>query len=280
LGGTPLFVTIDPTTDQLGVTSGGGGGGLTFEGDSGQGSATPSAGVINFNALNTGGGTTYFSGSGSTMAFNASDTNFNTVIGGGSGLGSLPIPGIENTTLGWGALTTVGISGVNGNTGVGFNVLGGLTSGNYNTVMGYFAGTGYMRSESSNIIISCGTDPSVGGESNALHIGAGTGSATGELNQAFISGINGVTLGGTPLFVTIDPSTDQLGVTSGGGGGGVTINCDVGSATGSTLALYAHTGFALAGSSVAFIGNVTEIDLQMTDINDNTMIGSSAVIVQ
>jgi hypothetical protein len=94
------------------------------------------------------------------------------------------------------------------NTLYGANAANGLSSGAANVVVGWNAGTAYTGSESSNIILG---SVGVNGESNTLHIGDGTGSGTKQLNQAFISGIFGITVGtadGIPVFVG---SGDQLG---------------------------------------------------------------------
>jgi hypothetical protein len=285
-----------------------GGGGITTINVDQSGSVTGSTIDLfaNSGSANAGSSVNFIAVSGTEIDLQVTDPYDNTIIGLASGNGS--ITGSQNTSVGWlnyTALTSgsdntaLGITALrflvdgNLNTAIGAGTLSSITSGVGNTALGFGSGPGsgdvsqnifigqqaglnYAGGEANNILIGTYQLGGTVGEANTLRIGNGTGSSIGQLSQAYVAGINGVTLGGTPLFVTIDPTTDQLGVTSGGGGGGVTINCDVGSATGSTLALYAHTGFALAGSSVAFIGGVTEIDLQMTDINDNTMIGSSA----
>jgi hypothetical protein len=46
-------------------------------------------------------------------------------------------------------------------------------------------------------------------ESHVLRIGAGTGTSTQQLNKAFISGIQGITVTGTAVLVS---SSDQLGI--------------------------------------------------------------------
>jgi hypothetical protein len=95
------------------------------------------------------------------------------------------------------------------NTAVGGATLFYLNGGYYNTGLGYNAGSSYTSTEGSNVVIN---SPGVLGESNTLRIGQATGSGSQQLAQAFISGINGVTLGGTPKMVVIDSTTDQLAV--------------------------------------------------------------------
>jgi len=83
-------------------------------------------------------------------------------------------------------------------------------------------------------------------------------------------------LGGTGI--TTSGAGNTITITNTGGGGVETFNVDDGgSVTGGTLQLYGNTGSANAGSSVKFIASsATEIDLQTTDLNGNTMIGGGS----
>ena len=65
---------------------------------------------------------------------------------------------------------------------------------------------------------------------------------------------------------------------SGGGGGSAitTIDGDVGSITGSTVTIYADNAANAAGSSVKFINSGTISTLQLSDANENTMIGKNS----
>lgn len=74
------------------------------------------------------------------------------------------------------------------------------------------------------------------------------------------------------------PGVNDLTISStGGGGGSVTIDGDSGSVTGSTIDLYANSGSANCGASVSFTAaSATELDLVVTDGNDNTVIGFNA----
>ena len=112
-----------------------------------------------------------------------------------------------NTCVGDDSLTI--LNGGSYNSGFGAQSLTGLSSGNYNSTLGYGSGNSYNSTESNNICIN---NSGTSGESNALRIGQGTGTGNQQLSTAFVSGINGNTIGGTPLMVVIDPSTDQLGV--------------------------------------------------------------------
>jgi len=164
------------------------------------GTAIPSGGVINIITDNTGlnaGATVLFAGSGNTVQLNVTDVNSNTTIG--KDAGSSILSGNQNTMLG--ALA--------GN---------GLSLGSSNILIGYNSGDNYIGSESSNILLG---NTGTASESHVLRIGAGTGSGTGQLNKAFISGINGINVGSTATVVT--ESGDQLGTAVITAGTGITI---------------------------------------------------------
>jgi hypothetical protein len=178
------------------------GGIITIDGDAG--SVTGSTVSL---ISNTGSsfGTTKFTGSGTTMQFTVSDTFNNTFLGnntqtGGAGNGSFNVAlgSYAGSVLNGGAAADVCLGAEAGIQ---------LTSGTYNVLIGYQGGY-YFTGEGSCIAIN-----SLGnaGASNTLTIGAGTGTGNQQLNRAFISGINGVT-SSNPLMVTINSSTDQLGV--------------------------------------------------------------------
>lgn len=83
-----------------------------------------------------------------------------------------------------------------------------ITTGSNNIILGTAAGSSYVTSESSNIVIgNIGTVA----ESNTIRIGT-QGAGAGQQNRAFIAGINGVT-SSNAAFVTINTSTGQLGTT-------------------------------------------------------------------
>ncbi len=179
--------------------AGGGGGITTINGDTG----SVTGATVTFNANSQAGKTVTLSGSGTTMSFNVTDGNNQTAIG----LFALNAGGnANNTALGQQALQSATGSS---NTALGSTALRQLTTGNFNIGIGVSSGAAYTGSESSNIIISGASDPSVNGESHVLRIGNGTGSGVGNLNKAFISGIDGITVTGTAVLVS---SSDQLGV--------------------------------------------------------------------
>jgi hypothetical protein len=115
-----------------------------------------------------------------------------------------------NSAFGYQSLTFLnGAGSAINNSAFGVNSLPNLVTGSFCVGIGANSGEGYTSSESSNICIN---SYGVVGESNVGRIGAGTGTANQQLAEFFLSGVNGNTLGGTPLMVVIDSSTDQLGV--------------------------------------------------------------------
>ncbi len=94
------------------------------------------------------------------------------------------------------------------NTAVGDETLDTLLTGQRNTAIGYNAGGNYTGAESNNICIGSNTI-GVTSESNTLHIGLSTGTGIGQLNAAYIAGINGITVTGTAVLVS---ASDQLGI--------------------------------------------------------------------
>lgn len=221
---------------QSGPLTGGGGGGGGIETINGDvGSITGSTVTIFANnATNNSGSTVEFVNSGTVSTFNVTDGAQNTIIGNGSG--NLASTGAQNTAVGafnlssvtngaqntacgndiLGACTTGG-----GNTGIGFGVMGTLTSGNNNIGVGFEGvlagittgvdniafgqncGQAYTSSESDNILFN---NLGVVGESHIIRIGT-QGSGSGQQDKAFVAGITGVTIPGSPVAVS---STGQL----------------------------------------------------------------------
>ncbi|MGH3055846.1 MAG: hypothetical protein ACRDL7_12810, partial [Gaiellaceae bacterium] len=95
-----------------------------------------------------------------------------------------------------------------------------LTAGLYNCFIGQLSGVSYTGSESSNICIGYNA-AGVLGESNALRVGQGTGSSSGQLNKAFICGIDGVNVGSVAKVLTM--ASDQLGTATITAGTGVSV---------------------------------------------------------
>ncbi len=86
----------------------------------------------------------------------------------------------------------------------------GAFTGSYNTWVGSRTGINLTSTGDSNIYIGDST-AGVTAESNKLRIGSATGTGQGNLNAAYIAGINGTTSTGTTVIIA---STDQL--TAGG----------------------------------------------------------------
>jgi len=213
--GTQLVVTVvntavttaagwNSTYQTLALAAGGI---ATLAGNSG--SATGS--TVTLDALTNCGITANFVNSGATAALKISDSvgSQNTILG--LAAGRTGYSGLGNTSLGYGTLNS--ITSASYNTAVGQGSLTLITTGQYNIGIGRqssssAAGLSYTSSESSNIVLN---NAGVLGESNALRIGVATGTAAGNLNKAFIHGINGVT-SSNETAVTINSSTSQLGV--------------------------------------------------------------------
>lgn len=207
--------------------------------------------------------------------------NFTSVGGGGNvGLGTNALLSLDtatsNVAIGVAALfqtdsssANVAVGGttlsglVNGNgnnTAVGAQAGSNLSSGAHNCLIGESAGSAYNSSESSNIVIGSQIAGG-GGESNTLRIGNGTGASNGQLQQVFISGIQGVNAGSVATVVSI--SGDQLGTTTLTGGLGMTItptaNTITFDVTGGVTSLAGDSGSSTTGS-VTITGGTTGLE--------------------
>lgn len=197
----------------------------SFVGDSG--TATPSAGVLNVKATSTAGSSVSFTGAGSTLTLNVTDSGSNTLIGLGAGrtgntgvgntsLGPITLAaltsGIRNVCVGYesGNLITSGTT----NTAIGYGTLDFITTGSNNICIGSEAGSGLTGNDSGNVLIAsagtAGTNNTIQiGGTNNIKISLGTSSTT----NCLIQGIFGVTVGGgTGTAVFID-TNGNLGTT-------------------------------------------------------------------
>lgn len=299
------FVNVDATPgSQVWESVGGTPGIITINGDNG--SITGSTVTIYANnASNNCGSSVAFVNSGTTSTLNVTDANNNTMIGVSSGNAT---PGTNNTALGRltgnlltsgngncffgqnaGALVTTGSSNVI----VGYTA-GNTTTGSFNVLLGDQAGASQAGTESSDIYI--GYLLGVNGESHTLRIGNGTGTGSGQLNKAFICGITGASpvSANTPQVVLCDNANNLTTISSSNAGyvltsngtatpsfqvlpGSVTtINGDSGSITGATVTIYTNNAANANGSTVEFINSGTTSLLQITDANNNTLIGIGA----
>ena len=208
-----------------------GGGGLiqTINGDTG--SITGSTVTIYTAAnINLSGATVGFFNSGTTSLFQLTDGS-NMFIGNAAGTVNFQgANGVDNMSFGsqtlsslfltlgtangnsaFGAEALQNLNTGNNNTSLGYHCLQNLKTGNYNLGIGQVAGFNYSTSESSNIII-CNSGIAL--DSNVIRIGT-QGSGAGQQNTCYIAGIVGVTNSNAQL-VTVNSSTGQLGVSTGG----------------------------------------------------------------
>ena len=192
---------------------------ITLTGDTGGGLTGSS---FTFTAKPSAGSSTSFSGSGTTLTLNTTDSGDNTIIG--LSAGNSTLSGTANCGLGFATLNAL-TTGSN-NCSMGYAALDHCTTGGYNLALGLQSlqslvsgsnnlslgnsGFNYTTSESSNILLNNGGTV---GESNTLRIGSGTGTGSAQLTKAFIQGITGNTVSNAEL-VTINSSTGQLGVTA------------------------------------------------------------------
>ena len=137
-------------------------------------------------------------------------------------------------------------------------------------------GSNFSGTESDNILINT---PTVTGINNRLVIGAGTGTGSQQLSTAFIHGINGNTVS-SPLMVTINSGTSQLGTAAIPTGTVSTLTGDVGGAISPTAGNFnVLTGLATnnAGATLFFDGSGSTLSLVASDtVKANTFIGASS----
>lgn len=200
--------------------------------------------------------------------------NSNVILGVSAAL-SLDI-GIENIIIGRSA--AVSATGADSNVIIGHSVAGllgngaenviigesaasFLTDGQFNVLIGQNTADGYTSNESSNICIGAGI-PGTLGESNVLRIGNGTGTGNGQLNQTFISGIDGINVGSVATVVT--EASNQLGTAVITAGTGITVTPSANTITIATTAplsaitsIAGDTGGAQTGPAITLAGGTT-----------------------
>ncbi len=96
----------------------------------------------------------------------------------------------------------------NPSTAIGYFALNGVTTGSYNTVLGYQAGSSLTVSDSSNIFIGHNINGTAG-NNHFMQIGAGTGTGTGQINNCQISGISTISSSSSSTMVVVN-SSNQL----------------------------------------------------------------------
>ncbi len=174
-------------------------------------------GTINLYLIQSGGTENVALGTGyGTTINNGVYGSINTYVGFNSGGDPSMGSGTSQFNVAVGQNALFDFIGSNGHVGggidniaLGVGALQSLASGSANIAIGSYAGQLYTTTEKSNITLGSHTD-GVAGESYTLRIGALTGNTNpGELQAAYICGINGTTIG-SPTAVFIDTTTDQL----------------------------------------------------------------------
>ena len=214
-------ITITPGTNAITVATDGSH--TTYNANTG--SASPSSDVMNVIVASSN-GTMSVGGASNTLSITTSSATGSNTAFGSTSLSSVS-SGTQNTCIGASAGASIS-SGQNNtiigqgsafnaatgaqNTVVGQNALFNCAGGSNNVILGCIAGNNYTSTESNNIILGYSNSGTIA-ESNVLRIGSGTGTSGGQLNTAYISGINGNTLV-SPNYVTIDAITNQLGTVS------------------------------------------------------------------
>jgi len=141
------------------------------------------------------------------------------------GSNSLPIETTGRENCSFGRSTMVNANGSTGNVSMGYQSGSAVTTGTYNTSLGHQSldgtvgmtgtynvsigkgsGGGLTGADSSNICINFG---GIGGTSNAMYIGSGTGTGLGNLNSVFIAGISGISVTGAAVLIS---GGNQLGI--------------------------------------------------------------------
>jgi hypothetical protein len=214
-----------------------------------------------FNALTTGNDNTAI---GARALIVLATGSQNTCVGSASGLAM--VAGNNNTSIGQTSLHN--ITSGSSNTAVGKNALAGVTTGSTNIALGYLAGQDYTDVDSDNISIG---NQGVGGNSGEIRIGTLATHTT-----CYIQGISGISVSNLNL-VTIDTSANQLGSMSAGSLAS-TFDGDSGTATpsGGVLNIIAGVSSQNCGSTVEFTGSANTVTLNVTDANNNTIIGKLA----
>ena len=300
--GTATITNVAPSTSGFVLTSNGASADPSFQapaassisitGDSGGALTGNSFTIYANNSASNAGKSVSFSGSGTTLTFNVTDSNDNTFIGFQSGssssgstnntaLGYQSLSAVTaalggNVAIGWRALqhtntgvnnTALGLSAgetitsAQSNVAIGRGSLGNALSGYGNVCIGQSAGSAYTGSEGSNIII--GTDlTGTLGESHVIRIGQ-SGSGDAQQNKCFIAGINGVTPGAT-YQVAVNDTNGQFG-TIAQTNGELLIGSTGANPVASTLS--AGTGISISNGAGSITISSTGSSMAWTDKN-------------
>ncbi len=233
----------------------------------------PTAGNINviagLSTLNSG-SSVEFTGSGSTLRFNVTDANNNTIIG--KAAGKAGITGTDNTVYGMGAGAAL-TSGSN-NSFSGFGAGSGVTTGSGNLLFGRNAGSA-LTTESECTLFG---HPGIVGKSNLCVISSGFGGTT------FLQNYGGNTFlgNGAGNFTVTSIANSSLGnntlqaLTSGtqntANGGGSLEELTTGS---NNTAIGFAAGSIVTGSANTFVGSSSGTGASF-DGSNNTFIGAAS----
>jgi hypothetical protein len=231
------------------------------------GSSNVGYGRFSLNALTTGS---------SNAAFGVGTLQSLTSGSGNTAIGTTTLNGLivgnNNTAVGAGAMT-IATGGTN--TTLGYQGLFNLTSGSNNLAIGTASPGSALTTESNNLLIySAG----VAADANTIRIGT-QGNLASQQNKVFLAGIIGVTVPNAAATVVVDTVTGQLGVGAGPGPAIETLTGDTGGPlgpTGGNFNIIANVATLNAGSSVLFAGAGSTLTFDVTDANNNTMIGNTA----
>jgi hypothetical protein len=157
------------------------------------------------------------------------------------------------------------------NVGLGCNSLIALTTGNNNTVTGYNAGSSYTGGESSNILIA---NTGTLGESNVIHIGT-QGAGAGDQQDTYIAGIYApnTALNATKKIMAVDLN-GKLGGIANGTDGQVLIGSSAGSpawgsfTAGANVTLTPGHNTLTIASTGGVAGGVTQVHTQAGTANE------------
>lgn len=219
-------ITLDGTGANVGLTvTPKGTGGLTLttgsvtisSGNLNLPTSTATIGIINLNA------TRWLHSYGDTSnifcGYQAGNLTFNTTYNSNNAaFGAASLKSLAGANAGEGSYNTAcgtdsayDVTSGSYNTCVGYKAgYSSFTTGNYNTIIGSSSGESLATSDSSNIILGHGIT-GTGGQSNILVIGKGTGTGNGELNKSFIHGIYGRTTTSATTAAVLVSNTGQLG---------------------------------------------------------------------
>jgi len=273
----------------------------TISGDSGSIAGNAVTIFANKAALNSGSSVSFVN-SGTTSTFNVTDALNNTIIGKGAGIAGITgstnnafgqnsmrslTSGVSNSAISAASLELLTSGNYNvavgdatlqklttsdSNVGIGRAVFQNLLTGTLNTGLGHQVGSAYTTNESNNILIG-----SVGviGDNNKTRIGT-----AGTHTSAFMAGITGVTVAGSPAAVSSTGQLSDLGfgtaaqvlTSSGAGISPVWATVAPGSnswvdVTGATQAMAINTGYlADRGTLVTFTLTATAAQFSIMEV--------------